>query len=88
MRQSTQKTIKKQIFHYFFPPIDFIKQLDLKSFHSRKNITFRNVSTKFSALSPSNVRHIRCMHARPHHRKDQLSLRSLRARSLLLFDLA
>ena len=39
-----------------------------------------------------NVGQMRCMHARPHRRKDQLPLRSLTefvpARSLLLFDLA
>ena len=29
-------------------------------------------------FAPQNVGHIRCMHARPHRRKDQLPQRSLR----------
>ena len=32
--------------------------------------------------------HLQCMHARLHRRKDQLPLRLLPAKSLLLFDLA
>ena len=33
---------------------------------------------KFDLFTATHVGHMRCMHARPHHRKDQLQLRSLR----------
>ena len=59
-----------------FPSIDFMKK---PRFFSFKNtcLPFVNV-LKFLVLSPSNVGHIRYMHARPHCRKGQLPLRSLR----------
>ena len=56
-----------------FDPCNSIKRFDLSPF-DQKNSTYLQPP----AFPHLLCRHIRCMHARPHRRKDQLLLRSLR----------